>query len=417
MDRFYYNEMKNTLEEFKEDIRKKTVFIFGHCEASFALSDMLMDNDIFPVSILDNSPAKIGLKYKDIPVTAPDKVLHTAAENAVVLIVTRFYESMNRQLRDMGFEGDIIKLVDYNTYAEYSLTEDTINRKKQRIIYGQKLLDKIKEKYPLSMIIFCPFNALGDVYFCMSYLPEFLKKKGVKERVICAPSLSCAKVAELFGAEHMEILPQKDLDAATQAAIYTKDEKCFIAHHDRPYVVNLHKALYNKCIPLDTIYRCGVFGLPVDTKPAQPVNLTEYNFDIQIVKGKTIIISPYAKSVPALPDRIWDDLVADLSKEGYEIYTNVAGEEKPLAGTRPISPEISQMKDAVEKAGMFIGIRSGMCDIIRTADCKKAALYPDYNYCDTKWKSIDMYGIEGFENIVIEDADTWEKIKKKTAWF
>ncbi len=66
------------------------------------------------------------------------------------------------------------------------------------------------------------------------------------------------------------------------------------------------------------------------------------------------------------------------------------------------------MKSTVEYAGTFIGIRSGLCDVIRTANCKKIALYPDYQYCDTKWKSIDMYAIEGFENIVVKDDFKWE---------
>ena len=68
-----------------------------------------------------------------------------------------------------------------------------------------------------------------------------------------------------------------------------------------------------------------------------------------------------------------------------------------------LSPIIAEMRSAVEQAGLFIGIRSGMCDVIKTAQCRKIALYPDYFYCDTKWKSIDMYAIDEFENIVVKD--------------
>ena len=42
-----------------------------------------------------------------------------------------------------------------------------------------------------------------------------------------------------------------------------------------------------------------------------------------------------------------------------------------------------------------------MCDVIKTADCRKIALYPDYYYCDTKWKSIDMYSIDGEYSVAI----------------
>ena len=94
--------------------------------------------------------------------------------------------------------------------------------------------------------------------------------------------------------------------------------------------------------------------------------------------------------------------MAHFRERGYQIFTNVAGEETPLEGTAPISPQICEMRSVVEQAGTFIGIRSGICDVIRTADCRKIALYPDYNYCDTNWKSIDMYAIDGFENIVVK---------------
>ena len=72
------------------------------------------------------------------------------------------------------------------------------------------------------------------------------------------------------------------------------------------------------------------------------------------------------------------------------------GEEEPLEGTLGISPTIGQVQSVVEWAGTFVGIRSGLCDVIREASCQKVALYPDYNYCDTKWKAIEMYGLKGF---------------------
>ena len=88
----------------------------------------------------------------------------------------------------------------------------------------------------------------------------------------------------------------------------------------------------------------------------------------------------------ALSMKIWEDIISDYQKQKFQIFTNVAGNEKPLPGTAAISPAISEIKSVVERAGTFIGIRSGICDVLRTADCKKIALYPDYNYCDTQWK-------------------------------
>ena len=64
--------------------------------------------------------------------------------------------------------------------------------------------------------------------------------------VFCVTNSSLADVIHMFGDYLVEVYDQKELDAMIQSAIYTQDENCFIAHQDRPYVVNLSKALYIK---------------------------------------------------------------------------------------------------------------------------------------------------------------------------
>lgn len=225
--------------------------------------------------------------------------------------------------------------------------------------------------------------------------------------VVCVSARPCADVVGLFGVE-AEVFPQKELDAAIQAVFSMQYGNAFVAHQDRPYVVNLHRALYIKKIPLEEIYRMGIFGLKDGVKPFQPTAWKEYAELGNLKKGKTAILSPYAKSVPPLPEFIWADIIKDLKNRGYDIFTNTVWADRPLPGTNPISPTISEMKSVVEYAGLFIGIRSGLCDVIRTANCCKIALFPDYNYCDTRWKSIDMYKLDGFENIVVKEGFQWK---------
>lgn len=407
MNKEELDELIEGFEEYKNSIVGKTIYLFGHCEASLCLADFLIDKNIIPKAILDNNVQKHGLLYENIPVIPVEDIMKDT-DDAAVLIVTRFYESMNRQLRDLEFKGPVIKLIDYNTYAEYSLSPETIERKTKRLNQGIESLDILKKEYENELLVFCPFNALGDIYLCMSYLPVFASKRGFDSTAVFVPSNACAKVVELFSNTKVKVIQQKELDATIQAVIYTEDQRCYIAHQDRPYVINLHKALYIKCIPLETIYCCGVFGLPKDTKPIIPDKWEKYPLLDNIPKGESAIISPYAKSVTALSNGVWKEIVSDLISKGYTVYTNVAGDENALEGTIPISPAINEMKSVVEQAGLFIGIRSGLCDVIRTADCRKIALYPDYYYSDTKWKAIDMYAIDTFENIVVEEDYKWE---------
>lgn len=411
MDKPHYEEMLTNVNSLVQSgqFQGKEIYLFGHSNATETLADLLLDRGYTVSGILDNNRSKRGDDYKGILIMPPEEILRGEQSEKIVCIAARAYEAMVRQLRQLGYNGRIEKLVDYNSYAEYSLSENTIIRKKERLDRGILQLSHIKEKYPGHFLILCPFSALGDIFLAMSYLPHFLAARHIENCVVCVSGGACKQVAELFGAYPVEAYAQKDLDELIQACIYTEDGNSYIAHQDRPYVVNLHKALYIKSIPLETIYKCGVFGLPQEAVPCRPTRWKDYPDLESIIPGKAVIFAPYAKSVTTFDETFWQPIVADFQERGYQCFTNVAEGERPLAGTREISPRISEMQSVVERAGTFIGIRSGLCDVIRYAGCRKIALYPDYNYSDTKWKAIDMYAIDGWENLVIGEDFVWNR--------
>ncbi len=415
-----FSEMERNLNLINEeiDLSDKKIFLFGHCAATLKLIDLLEKNGFSTTAILDNSDSKQGIIYKGTTVVYPDRIIDLAGEDAeimsIVLITSRYYASMQKQLRNIGYQGLVKKLIDYNTYADYSLSKETIERMTVREKHGEEKLVELDKKYDSAFKVFCPFNALGDIYIMMSYWDSFARNRGIRRCVFCVPGKTLSDIIGMFGDYDVEIYEQHELDAMIQAAIYTCDINSFIAHQDRPYVINLFKALYIKKISLEQIYCCGVFGLPKETVPALPVNCRQVYKDLdRIPEGNAVVFSPYAKSVTAIDYRIWKDAVSYYNGNGYKCYTNVVGNEVPLDGTEGIRVPLPEMISVLEKVGIFIGIRSGLCDVIRTANCRKIALYPDYNYCDTRWKAIDIYSINGFENITLEDGDTWEMIMKK----
>lgn len=418
MEKKLYDEMVENINKIDEemDLTSKKIFLFGHCNATLELVDLLDSKGIKVTAILDNSDAKQSLEYKGAVVIYPDNIIQRAGDNpkadSIVLITSRFYASMLQQLRKLGYEGPVRKVIDYNTYAEYSLTEETIARMKIRERHGNDMLQELSKKYEGYFKVLCPFNALGDIYFMISYWEAFAKQRGIEKAVFCVPSRVLVDVIHMFGDYPVEVYEQKELDAMIQSVIYRQEENSFIAHQDRPYVVNLSKALYIKKIPLETIYCCGVYGLPVGTVPDKPQKDLPVFKDIETIpEGRSVIFSPYAKSVTALDPKVWSEAVNYYTNAGYKCYTNVVGDEKPLDGTEAISPSLLEMRSVVERAGTFVGIRSGLCDILREAKAKKIALYPDYNYCDTKWKAIDIYWIDQFDhNLLATEEIEWEKL-------
>lgn len=411
MDRLQYEELMYNLKELEQagELENKTIYLFGHCNETEELVNLLFEKGYHPAAILDNNEAKQGKEYKGIMIEPPDKILENNTERTIVCIAVRHYAAMSDQLKRFGYKGQIRKLVDYNSYADYSLSVDTVCRMKLRAERGKELLIRLNKDYPEYLKILCPFAALGDIYLMMSYLPHYLEQRNVKKCVIGIIGNACAEVVRLFGQYTVEIFSQKEMDETIQAALYVQDKMTFIPHQDRPYVVNLYKALYVKKIPLEQIYCCGVFGLPDGAIGYEPKCFTEYPDLQEIEAGKAVILSPYAKSVTVLPEKIWNQIIEDYNSQGYQCFTNVAGEQKALEGTKSISPMISEMKSVVERAGTFIGIRSGLCDVLRMAKAEKTALYPNYYYCDTKWKAIDMYSIDGWNNIEVKDDFVWKR--------
>lgn len=409
MERQHHGEMVIKLEELmsKGKLQNRNIYLFGHCNATEELLELLRQRGLSAAAVLDNNEAKWGNFCKGVEIVSPRSRVWEGDETAVFCIVSRAFPAMCEQLSRLGFKGTIYKLVDYNTYSEYSLTADVMERKLERVRRGIAAKNSLERKYPGVFLVLCPFSALGDIFFTMSYLPRFLAVRHIENCVLCVPGNACKQVAELFGTYPVEVYAQKDLDELIQACIYMADGNSYIAHQDRPYVVNLHKALYIKCIPLETIYKCGVFGLPQETVPCRPTRWEDYPDLDSIVPGKAVIFAPYAKSVTTFDEAFWQPIVSDFHERGYQCFTNVAEGEKPLEGTVGISPRIAQMQSVAQRAGTFIGIRSGLCDVIRYARCRKIALYPDYNYSDTRWKAIDMYVIDGWENIAVGDDFVW----------
>ena len=403
MDNEHYRELVTNLKILlqQDAFMGKTLFLFGHCNATEVLADELLQNGIRPQAILDNNKAKYEMTYRDICICPPEKVLEYPADKVLVCIAARAYAPMAKQLRTLGFSGRIEKVVDYNSFADYSTTPETIAKMTARLKRGQEKAKAEKEKYPGAFRLYCPFQALGDIYFMMSYLPYFLSRREIHDYVVFTVGEACADVARMFGAR-AEGLSQQDMDEQIQAAIYAHDDSAYIPHQDRPYVNKLYKALYVKFISLETIYKCGVFGLPLDTEPVKPAFIKTYSHLGEIPKGRSVILSPYAKSVSNISSDYWEKIIHEYQAKGYMLFTNAVGEEEPLPGTQRLSAPLNEMQSIVEHAGAFVGLRSGLCDVIRDADCGKTALYPDVFYSDIKWKMVDMYRLKGWKNEILK---------------
>ena len=90
---------------------------------------------------------------------------------------------------------------------------------------------------------------------------------------------------------------------------------------------------------------------------------------------------------------MWAQVVNELNNKGYTVCTNVASKkEKAIKGTIPLFIPYKQLVPFLDEAGYFIGIRSGICEVLASSTCKKIVLYKkgfDWNGKD----SLDYFSL------------------------
>ena len=92
--------MTENLEQLVREnaIQNKKIYLFGHCNATEELADLLLARGFLIQGILDNNPGKQGKKYNGIPIYPPQSALEDQTDKVIVCIAARAYAAMARQL-------------------------------------------------------------------------------------------------------------------------------------------------------------------------------------------------------------------------------------------------------------------------------------------------------------------------------
>lgn len=124
-----------------------------------------------------------------------------------------------------------------------------------------------------------------------------------------------------------------------------------------------------------------LFELPENIKPkVQHIhvlsNIDEIFKTYKLCEKRTVVLSPEAQTLPLLSDEFWCSLAKRLINIGYCVCTNIgSNKEKVIDGTIPLLIKLNDFNKFIEKAGFFIGLRSGLCDLLCDSSCKKIVLY------------------------------------------
>lgn len=127
-----------------------------------------------------------------------------------------------------------------------------------------------------------------------------------------------------------------------------------------------------------------------------------------LIPGKTVLLAPYAGNheMWGIPIDFYKRLTVILQTKGYIVCTNSGNiyNEPPIPGTQPLCISYSLIRAFCDRAGIFIGLRSGLCDIISgTHRCKKIIFYPNYisnNRIASHWDYFSLKRMELCKNVL-----------------
>ncbi len=254
---------------------------------------------------------------------------------------------------------------------------------KHKVIRGFNLYSEEIKKYGEGAFVFLPSFATGDVYMFGSVFDAYLKKHGSPEfPVFVVYGKGSIDIADMFDIPYVKDVTMEEFRALFNFLMFDTSRSARI--------LNLHYHVYYRHIGilgnLMGLHGFNFRSLALATLdiPENEAKLPSPKYEAYeleeivrqtcIIPNRTVILTPYAKSVKRLPQRFWIRVVGELKNRGLFVCTNVVGNEEPILGTTAISPPYRLVIALQGLAGALIGIRNGYHDVTNTAECLKVSI-------------------------------------------
>lgn len=263
----------------------------------------------------------------------------------------------------------------------------------------------------------------GDLYMAMTLMEQFRRRIAVDAPIkMLAISEGHMAVLRLFSKAFNSAHLVPELAPVTQHDFQLWCQARGVDHFGPGNMLYLHPSYYthgpfNLMVaptnpPLTFIDLCKIglrlpsevaLGRPCFAEPARRAAALLAGAS-GLMTGRSIVLFPYAQSMPQEADAHFAALAARAMQEGFVVVTSVAGGEAPIAGTVPVRIPFDLLPTFCELAGHAVVVRSGIADILAAVDCRKVIIYatqPGLN----NYSIIDMGTTQSAEEIVFRCAD------------
>lgn len=226
------------------------------------------------------------------------------------------------------------------------------------------------------------YTGTGDVFLCCRLLDHYLRKNDISDYVLVTCNTSCKKVAELFGYENVISLSRNEGHWLRQFTYFAGEGSLNIKLMIKlPNERDISVRMDCSKLTLWDNFRYTICNLKDNIVVCHP-KFNDCTYDVvkafnkmKLPKGKTVIISPYSNSEVSGSIMFWREIVSFFSELGYTVATMVTPSERPLPRTEAIFFQYADAYSYLDYAGLFVGVRSGFCDIVMDVPVKKIVFY------------------------------------------
>ncbi len=235
----------------------------------------------------------------------------------------------------------------------------------------------------------------GDIYHICSLAASFAQHYGRTDPIYLVVSKqSQSNAASLFREDFAEIVISNNLPGSVEewdlffekTGLPRFGQNTPILPHPNFYVwgrAAIEMAAQTHRTWMD-IYK-KILRIPGDCEPSFPSideNVREeaqrFCLSSNMRPGRSVILFPYAQSLPMPALAAFAKLARDLHLEGWSVYTSTADQEEPVVGTLGLHIPFHLLIEVAEYCGWVVAIRSGICDITSSARCRRTFIYPSF---------------------------------------
>lgn len=383
----YDKELKQVVRKLnklhhKGNLKEKNIYIFGVSDTSRQIINILRGIGVDPIAVLDNDKLKQGSYCARIPVISPNNIDNASDDNNIYIIYSVFWHEIEEQICSLGVSRTkIVTLIRKST---------TLIKKMYEAYKGRKIYKRIIKKNNPEIVFLCPYTGTGDIYLIGAFWKEYCNFNNINKYTFLVVSSACKKVAQLCNIKNIIVLDCiTEADCIIRAHMLWPEQIKIKILNDSWRMIHTNPIEWFrgfKNLEFTPMFRQFVFDLPNNSVPQHP-EFRNFDNDIdkimkenKLIPGKTVVLSPYSNTLADIADDFWLKLTKRLLDNGYTVCTNCNGKtESPVEGSVPVFFPLIIAPQFIEHSGIFIGVRSGFCDIISAAKAKKVILYDKSN--------------------------------------